>query len=231
MSNIQNPTIAILDSGIGGVSILRQLLSRFHTGNYIYFADNLYMPYGNKNHHSIKKRVELLIDLLIKKYKADIVIIACNTASTCIDDKKYKKIYIMSFDKKYIYYATGLTKNNLKDYQVIADRSLAKMIESNIFDEKKLKTIVARHIDSHGLRKYRKIVLGCTHYELISDTFKSLCPDVEFVSNSSFVIEKINYQPSADLNIKILLSKYSKSYHDKINKLIRRDICAEYLDT
>ena len=39
--------IAIIDSGIGGVSVLKQLTNKHGGGNFIYFADNLYMPYGN----------------------------------------------------------------------------------------------------------------------------------------------------------------------------------------
>ena len=44
----QESVIGIIDSGIGGVSILNQLIELNKTGNYVYFADNKYMPYGNK---------------------------------------------------------------------------------------------------------------------------------------------------------------------------------------
>ena len=48
-------SIAIIDSGIGGISVLKALINKFGTGNYIYYADNLYMPYGNKSKTVIKK--------------------------------------------------------------------------------------------------------------------------------------------------------------------------------
>ena len=85
MSNCQNPTIAIIDSGIGGVSVLKQLIEKFKAGNYIYFADNLYMPYGNKSKTWLKKRIEFLLNSLKTKYGIKHFIIACNTASTTIN--------------------------------------------------------------------------------------------------------------------------------------------------
>ena len=68
MLNCQNPTIAIVDSGIGGVSILRQLIAKHNAGNFIYYADNLNMPYGNKKQKWIKHRMDTIIKELQTKY-------------------------------------------------------------------------------------------------------------------------------------------------------------------
>ena len=67
MLNQQNPTIAIIDSGIGGISILRQLIKRYKAGNYLYFADNLFMPYGNKTKVWLNKRIDSIIKELQNK--------------------------------------------------------------------------------------------------------------------------------------------------------------------
>ena len=81
MKNDKDYTIAIFDSGIGGISILRQLISKYKAGKYIYFADNLYMPYGNKDREFVKSRVNEIIDYLRQEHKVDKIIIACNTFS------------------------------------------------------------------------------------------------------------------------------------------------------
>ena len=80
----KNPTIAIVDSGIGGVSVLKQLIAKYNGGNFIYFADNLYMPYGNKNKIWLKNRIEEIIGILQDRYNVDYIIIACNTASSVL---------------------------------------------------------------------------------------------------------------------------------------------------
>ena len=93
----QKETIAIIDSGIGGMSVLKQLAHKFG-GNYIYYADNEFMPYGNKSKSEISKRVENVINFLFKHYQVSKVIIACNTASTCYNNNQ-KNVFPMKFYK------------------------------------------------------------------------------------------------------------------------------------
>ena len=66
MLNKLKPTIAIIDSGIGGISVLKALLNKYHCGNYIYYADNLYMPYG-KHTKSFVKKAENALNKLLKR--------------------------------------------------------------------------------------------------------------------------------------------------------------------
>ena len=51
------------------VLLVKQLIQKYKTGNYIYFADNLYMPYGTKDKSFVKNRVEEIIEFLKKEYK------------------------------------------------------------------------------------------------------------------------------------------------------------------
>ena len=216
------PTIAIIDSGIGGISILREIVNKYHSGNYIYFADNLYMPYGNKSKTFIRKRVESIISMLFDKYKVDLIIIACNTASTIVDEIKFKNVITMKFNPNLIYFATKLTKRMLNRDNIIADVSLAKQIEENIFNTKKLNNIIKYHVKKHKLNELDCFVLGCTHYELVEDIFKKDCRNRNIIKNSSYLIKNLNYFPNTEnLTIIFLESKNSNSYLNKLNKLIR----------
>lgn len=217
------PTIAILDSGIGGISILQSLIDKYKSGNYIYFADNLFMPYGNKRKRFLKKRVEAIIQKLIEKYNADMVIVACNTASSLIDENKYKNVLTMRFNPNIHCFATKLTKKMLDRDNVIADATLATQIEKNIFDKNKLDRLIKSHINKYKLNELDRFVLGCTHYELVIDIFKKYCPNTEIIKNSNYILKYINYFPNTtDLTILFLQSKNSESYLNKLNKLIRR---------
>jgi len=215
-----NKPIAIIDSGIGGVSVLKKLIQKFGTGNYIYYADNLYMPYGNKNKTFISNRIDFLINFLKLKYNADTIIIACNTASTCIDVSKYNNVLTMQFNKNLTYYATNLTKQNLIDLDVIADSNLPTLIEKYIFNVPALERVVKQHIKQHKLYKYKEIILGCTHYELVLDIFKKYAKNTNFINNSHFVTSLINKPNSNQLNVHLITSKTSKSFKEKFYKLL-----------
>lgn len=221
MSNCQNPTIAIVDSGIGGVSVLRQLIEKYNAGNYIYYADNLYMPYGNKNQKWLKSRMDTIINELQNNYKVDYIIIACNTASANIEAEKYRNVIIMSFENNLNYFATKLTQKSLKGKNVIADRTLAKLIENNIFHNQKLNIIIKKHIEKHGLNKLNSFVLGCTHYELVKTIFEKYCPNTKIINNSYFVLNEINFvNLQKELNVVVMLSKQNEKLKEKILMLI-----------
>ena len=94
----KNDTVAIIDSGIGGVSVLNIIIKKYKAGNYIYFADNEFMPYGNKTKQQISNRINKIIKYLKDNYNATKFIIACNTASSCINSTD--SIFCMNFNKK-----------------------------------------------------------------------------------------------------------------------------------
>ena len=83
--NIQRfAPIGVIDSGIGGLSLLKSLVSKYPNENYIYLADNLNMPYGNKSKKWIVSRICELINYLYDNFNVKLVILACNTASSCL---------------------------------------------------------------------------------------------------------------------------------------------------
>lgn len=221
MLNNKNYTIAIVDSGIGGISVLKRLICKNHGGNYIYFADNLFMPYGKKSKSFLQKRLDYIIKELNEKYNVDEIIIACNTASSLIDKTKYKNVTTMDFDYSKKYFATELTKKNLPLLDVISDKSLAKLIEKNIYNKKRLDTIIKTHVVKYKLDSLDCFVLGCTHYELVVDIFKKYCPNTQIISNVERLIENIKEMPETKTSVVCVQSKQSLSYNKILNYLIR----------
>ena len=73
-------TIGIFDSGIGGLSVLREVRKLLPSEDYIYFSDNAYCPYGKKDPSLIIERAQEISDFLIFK-GADVIVVACNTAT------------------------------------------------------------------------------------------------------------------------------------------------------
>src|SRR5690606_39454843 len=76
------PRILVFDSGVGGLSILREIQERLPACEFIYASDNAAFPYGTKPEDELVERVDHVLHQLLKTYAADIVVVACNTAST-----------------------------------------------------------------------------------------------------------------------------------------------------
>ncbi len=80
----RSPTILVFDSGLGGLTVLREIVQARNDAHYIYVADDAFFPYGHHSEDQIVSRVVPLIGELIVAHDPDLVVIACNTASTLV---------------------------------------------------------------------------------------------------------------------------------------------------
>jgi glutamate racemase len=78
------PTILVFDSGLGGLTVLREIVRTRPDAHYVYVADDAFFPYGHHSEPQIIARVVPLIGELIAAHDPDLVVIACNTASTLV---------------------------------------------------------------------------------------------------------------------------------------------------
>ena len=94
-------TIGFYDSGVGGLNILKKTITQINDLNFIYVADNLNLPYGNKSDDFILNRSMEIVTFLIKE-KANTIVLACNTAilQYLLDflRKKYKDINFIGIE-------------------------------------------------------------------------------------------------------------------------------------
>jgi glutamate racemase len=78
------PAILVFDSGLGGLTVLREIVRARPDAHYVYVADDAFFPYGHHSEDQIIARVVPLIGGLIAAHSPDLVVIACNTASTLV---------------------------------------------------------------------------------------------------------------------------------------------------
>lgn len=78
------PTILVFDSGLGGLTVLREVVAARPDAHYVYVADDAFFPYGHHGEDEIIARVVPLVGELIAAHQPDLVVIACNTASTLV---------------------------------------------------------------------------------------------------------------------------------------------------
>nr|WP_157280903.1 glutamate racemase [Bradyrhizobium yuanmingense] len=74
----------VFDSGLGGLTVLREVVAGRPDAHYVYVADDAFFPYGHHSEDEIIARVVPLMGELIGRHRPDLVVIACNTASTLV---------------------------------------------------------------------------------------------------------------------------------------------------
>ena len=184
-------SIGVFDSGIGGVTVLREIIKILPNENYIYYSDSKNNPYGDKTKQEIIKRCEEVFSYLLEK-NCKAIVIACNTASAIAVNtlrEKYKDIPIIAIEPAYkmvhdyaydgetLVMATKGTieserfnllynKYNNHKTKLIECVGLADRIEEG--NEKKIKEYLEKNLKEYK-GKVENVVLGCTHYPLIQE--------------------------------------------------------------
>lgn len=193
--------IGILDSGIGGVTVLKEIIKLLPNENYIYYSDSIHNPYGEKTRDEVGSYVDKIMNFFIEK-KCKAVVFACNTATALAIDEireKYKNVIIVGIEpaykmvhdyaqnKKALVMATPATieserfLNLYHNYDngntiLLPCLGLASLIEQGNDAEIDSYLIENLPIDEH----IEVVVLGCTHYPLIKDKIKNVLGEVTF---------------------------------------------------
>ncbi len=191
--------IGIFDSGLGGISLLREAVSILPNENYIFYGDNLHAPYGDKTDDEIAKLSFDSVNYLVSKgVKA--VVLACNTATAAsiraLRDDKRLDLPIISLepaikpacekpgDGKILMMAT-LATTRLKRYKALQSRmpdpsrvinvpcpGLVEMVERGTFAPEAYYDILYKLLNKYNGMKIDGIVLGCTHYIFIKSAIE-----------------------------------------------------------
>src|SRR5579863_380210 len=90
----ERKTILVFDSGIGGLTVYREVVAARRDADYIYVADDAAFPYGAIEESALIARVVGLMGELVAAHRPDLVVIACNTASTIVLAELRKKFTV-----------------------------------------------------------------------------------------------------------------------------------------
>jgi len=106
--------IGIFDSGVGGLTVVKELFRQLPCEKIVYFGDTARVPYGNKSRETVSRYATEIADFLISKHKVKILIVACNTASALsleILKKTFPHIPVFGVIKPAALKALQLSKN------------------------------------------------------------------------------------------------------------------------
>ena len=78
------PTILLFDSGLGGLTVYREVAKARPDARLVYAADDAFFPYGRHGEAELVARVSAVMEELVAAHRPDLVVVACNTASTLV---------------------------------------------------------------------------------------------------------------------------------------------------
>lgn len=220
--------VGVFDSGIGGLTVLKNIYKHYPNNEYIYLGDTINLPYGNKTKEELNYLSSLDVDFLLSK-TVDIIIIACGTiSSNCINYLKNKyNIPIYDIISPTIEYLNNSTYQNIgiiATEATINSHIFKNKVNKNIYEiatpdfvpiiENNKKEILNRTIDKY-LKDYQNkidiLVLGCTHYPIIKEEInKYFNNQVKLLDMSELLLDKIDNDNSSSITI----------YYSKLNDTI-----------
>ena len=186
--------IAVFDSGVGGISVLRQLRKLMPEENYIYYGDSANAPYGSRPTEEVRTLTLAAAEKLMKEYPVKALVIACNTATAAAIENlraTYRDLIVIGIEPavklaadhfpggRLGVMATEVTLREEKFDQLmhrfdgnctitkIPAPGLVKLIEAGKSDTPETDAFLQNLLGPY-VGKLDALVLGCTHYPFVS---------------------------------------------------------------
>ena len=213
--------VGVFDSGLGGLTVVKAISKTFKGAQIFYIADTLFAPYGEKTQKQILQHSLDITNYLIDKHNIDVLIVACNTAtSAAINELRqiFPKLIIIGTEPG-IKPAIELSKNGnvgilatpatLKGdkYQSLVDKlssknkiklfeqpcpGLVEQIENGHIKEEKTILMLENWLENMLLNSVDTIVLGCTHYPLISEIIRDIMgSEINLIETGSAIAKRL----------------------------------------
>jgi len=200
------PTILVFDSGLGGLTVFREVAVMRPDAQYVYAADDAAFPYGGWSEGELSDRVTGVMNTMIDRFEPNLIVIACNTASTLVlaelrrrfslpfvgtvpaikpacAASKTKLVSVLGTEATV---AVEYTKALIRDFAqgcevtLVGSRRLAVLAEAQLHGEAVDLEAIAAEIAPCFVEKDGKrtdtVVLACTHYPLLLAELKRAAP-------------------------------------------------------
>ena len=214
--------ILIFDSGVGGISIYQAIKEQLPNADYLYLFDNAYFPYGELDSEFLIERVCQLLGHMYEKHSPDLVVIACNSASTLVLpalrerfpipfvgvvpaikpaalQSKKKKIGLLATPGTVSREYTQLLVNeHAQDCEIdmIGTTSLVLEAENKLYghpvDLDEINNVVSKW--TVPLSSPDVVVLGCTHFPLLVNELEaSLGEHIQFIDSGMAIALRVKH--------------------------------------
>lgn len=216
-------TIGLFDSGVGGLSVLRQLKA-LAPQTFYYLADTARCPYGNREPGEIRNFVREIVSWLVNK-GCEAIVIACNTSTANAQDVArlispvpvfdligVTANYAASLNKRIGVFATAATVKSQAfsraihaidpDSAVIeiACPEFVPIVENGLIDSSSTHEIVKAYIDKIQSEGVDALILGCTHFPFLSGLMREIAgPDLQLIDPAEILLKEILASQQMDI--------------------------------
>ena len=212
-----NAPIGVMDSGVGGLSVLKHLTRQLPHEHFIYFADSAHAPYGNKSATEIQQRCEIVADTLIAQ-GAKALVVACNTATAAAigSMRQHYTLPIIGMEPA-VKPAAAASKNGIigvlattgtlqsaqfaallehygQNVQVVTQAcvGLVECIEQGQLDAPQTQALLKQYCQPLMAAGADTIVLGCTHYPFVRQYIQQIVgPNVTLIDTGAAVAKRL----------------------------------------
>ena len=171
--------IAVFDSGVGGISVLRQLRKLMPQEKYVYFGDSANAPYGTRPTQQVRELTLAAAEKLMSEYPVKALVVACNTATAAgIDNlrEKYPDLIVIGIEPALVHRFDATCQ-----VEKIPAPGLVELIESGRGDSEEAMDFLHNLLDDF-VGKLDALVLGCTHYPFVKRNIAAILgPQVEIL--------------------------------------------------
>ncbi len=219
---LASPRILVFDSGVGGLSVLAEIRRRLPACELIYASDNAAFPYGLKSEAELVARVDAVLHALLETHPADIIVVACNTASTltlphirshfsqpivgvvpaikpAAARSRSRVIGLLATPATVARpYTQALIDEHAGDCRVIrvGSSDLVRMAEARLRGQPPAPDALADILapfTAPDAEGLDTLVLACTHFPLLRAALEPLLPGVDLIDSGEAIARRVEY--------------------------------------
>ncbi len=214
---MDNRPIGVFDSGLGGISVLNHLAELLPNEQFLYLADSLWCPYGNKSYKDLQDRASKIVDFFLTQ-NVKMIVVACNTATAAAIEflrGKYEIPFvgmepaIKPAAKLTRAGAVGVlaTENTFNgelfretkqkyasQINVIIQKGcgLVELVENNQTTGEEAFALIKKYTKPMVAANADYLVLGCTHYPFLMQTIRKVAPSLKIIDPALPVARRVN---------------------------------------
>ena len=171
MKQIKDAPIGVFDSGVGGLTVAREIMRNLPYEKIVYFGDTARVPYGSKSKETIIRYSRQIVRFL-KTQEVKAIVVACNTASA---------LALETISKETDLPMIGVVEPGAKVAVETTRNKKIGLIEDEITLE-----VAKRYLDPLLAQDIDTLILGCTHYPLLRSLLKGLVGDQVTLVNPAY---------------------------------------------
>ena len=163
----RNAPVGVFDSGIGGLTVAREIMRNLPSEKIVYFGDTARVPYGSKSRETVIRYSRQIIHFL-QEQKVKAIVVACNTASA---------------------FALDAVKDELDPEITVIGKAcplFVPLVEEGWYHDPVTEEVARRYLKELQEQEIDTLILGCTHYPLLRSTIRKIMGEEVCLVNPAY---------------------------------------------